>query len=189
MGERLEHAFRMSLIGRERRFRLGDDALEIDDGVGTQAIPFAGIAGIRLYKQSGASFGPTIRRTVLTLSDGGTVVLQSSHYVSLGTFEDRVESYRALAGALVARVTAANPQARVTVGHSWFAWSVWFALLVGALAVLALGAVLLVRRDFPVAALLYLGVVVAFVPLMWRVVSRSRPRLRDPRALPAGILD
>jgi hypothetical protein len=40
----------------------------------------------------------------------------------------------------------------------------WLALLVGALAVLALGAILLARRDFPIAAVLYVGIVAAFVP-------------------------
>lgn len=189
MAEMPLHAFRPTIFSRERRFRLTADALEIDDGVATRTVPYAGIAGMRIYKQPGAGFGPTIRRTVLRLPGGETMVLQSTHYIGFAKVEDRADSYRALVAALIECVMHANPSARVTVGHSWLAWTLWLAMLVGAVAVILLGVALMFRRDFPLAALLYVGIVVAFVPTMWRVVSTSRPRDGDPRALPAGILD
>ena len=183
------HAFRPTIFSRERRFRLAERALEFDDGASVRAIPYADVAGLRIYRQPGGGMGPTIRRTVLRLASGGTVVLQSTHYAGFAKIEDRAQSYRTLVAGLVERVLHANPQARVAVGHSPLAWSVWLALLVAAIAVIALGLVLLVRRDFPLAALVYVAVVVAFVPTLWRVVRTSRPREGDPRALPMGILD
>jgi hypothetical protein len=185
----IAHAFRPTIFSRERRFALGPSALEIDDGGAPRAIPYADVAALRIYRQPGGGFGPAIRRTVLSLASGATVVLQNTHYLGFAQIEDRTDSYRALVGALLERVLHANPLARVVVGHSRLAWSVWVALLAATLAVFALGFVVLWRGDFPVMALLYLGIVGAFVPVMWRVVRDSRPREADPRALPAGILD
>jgi len=189
MDEEVAHAFRPTIFSRERGFRLGADALVVDDGSERRTIPLAQITGVRVYKQPGAGFGPAIRRAVLTLAGGATLVVQSTHYLGFARTEDRAASYRAFVAALVARVARANPGARVTVGHSWLAWSMWLALLVGALAVLGLAAVLVASRDFPIAAVLYVGIVAAFVPTMWRVVRDSRPRASDPNALPAGLLD
>lgn len=183
------HAFRPTIFSRERTFRLRDDALVVDDGAAPRTIPLANVAAVRIYRQPGGGMGPAIRRAVVTLVGGDTLVVQSSHYLGFARIEDRAASYRALVGALVERVARANPAARVTVGHSWLAWSLWLALLVGAIAVLALGAIVLVQREFPLAVLLYVGIVAAFVPTMWRVVRDSRPRAGDPHALPVGIFD
>ena len=107
-----------------------------------------------------------------------------------GVVEDRAESYRAFVAALLERVAAANPGARVTIGHSWLAWSMWLMLLVGSLAVLLLGVALIVRRDFPLEAVLYRRHRRrARCRTTWRVVSTSRPRTGDVRALPPGTLD
>jgi hypothetical protein len=183
------HAFRPTIFARERTFRLGDDALVVEDGATTRTIPLASVVAVRIYKQPGGGMGPAIRRAIVTLAGGETLVVQSSHYLGFARIEDRAASYRAFAAALVERVLRANPSARITVGHSWLAWSLWLALLVGAIAVLALGAILLVQREFPLAALLYIGIVAAFVPTMWRVVRDSRPRAGDPHALPAAIFE
>lgn len=185
----IAHAFRPTIFARERSFRLRDDALVVDDGEAARTIPLAQVVAVRVYRQPGAGMGPTIRRAVVTLAGGESLVAQSTHYLGFARTEDRAGSYRAFVASLCERVARANPRARVTVGHSWLAWSMWLALLVGALAVLALGAVVLVREAFPLAALLYVGIVAAFVPTMWRVVRDSRPRPGDPNALPAGILD
>jgi hypothetical protein len=189
MEDDVVHAFRPTIFSRERGFRLGADTLVVDDGNNSRTIPLAQVAGIRVYKQPGGGLGPAIRRAIVRLADGATLVVQNTHYLGFARIEDRAASYRAFVAALVERVVRANPDARVTVGHSWLAWSIWLALLVAALAVLALGAILLASRDFPLAAVLYVGIVVAFVPTMWRVVRDSRPRASDPHALPAGLLD
>jgi hypothetical protein len=189
MDEGVAHAFRPTIFGRERRFRLAPHALEIEDGSTSRAIPYAAVSELRIARHPGAAFGPPIRRTVLRLASGGTVVLQSTHYVGLANVEDRSESYRALVEGLIGRVLHANPLARVVVGPSRLAWSMWLALLVATIGVIVLAVVVAWRREFPIAALLYLGIVAAFVPAMWRVLRGGLPREADPRALPAGILD
>ena len=189
MDQEVVHAFRPTIFSRERGFRLGADALVVDDGNGSRTIPLAHVAAVRVYKQPGAGFGPAIRRAIVRLADGATLVVQNTHYLGFARIEDRAASYRAFVTALVERVARANPAARVTVGHSWLAWSMWLALLVAALAMLALGVAVIASRDFPLEAVLYVGIVAAFVPTMWRVVRDSRPRVGDPHALPAGLLD
>lgn len=185
----LVHSFRPTVFSRERHYQLHDEALLWTDDEVQRSAALRDVASVRIYRQSGAGLGPTIRRAVLLLRSGDKVVLQSTHYVRFGVIEDRAGSYRAFVGALLERIVAANPQAKVIFGHSWLMWTIWLAVLIGAVLVLAGSLLLFITHDFPLEVLLYLGIIVAFLPVTWRVVSTSRPRVGNPQALPAGILD
>ncbi|HVF64106.1 MAG TPA: hypothetical protein VNE58_08935 [Casimicrobiaceae bacterium] len=186
----LVHAFRPSIFARERRYRLRDQTLLVDDGdAAERSVMLATVASIRIYRQDATKVGPAVRRAILHLASGETIVLQSDHYVRLFVIEDRAASYRAFVTALLERVIAAVPNVRVVVGHSWMAWMLWLVILAGAAVVLLAGGVMVAAAQSPLLVIPYLAIIVAFLPVTWRVVTKSRPRLADARALPAGILD
>jgi hypothetical protein len=131
--------------------------------------------------------GPSLRRAVLSLRSGRKLVLQGNSFARFGVIEDRGESYRRLVEALVQRIAAANPPVEVLVGPSTALWAFWLVVLIGSGIVLAAGLLLVAMGDFPLSAALYLGLVVAFVPLGWRVVAAGRSRRADPMQLPRTL--
>jgi hypothetical protein len=70
MEDEVAHAFRPTIFSRERAFRLGTETLVVDDGGARRTIALAQVAGMRVYKQPGAGFGPAIRRAIVTLAGG-----------------------------------------------------------------------------------------------------------------------
>lgn len=185
----LEHAFKATVFARERRYRLTGDALEWDDGEKHGAIALRDVVRVRVFRQPGGGMGPTMRRTIVHARDGGKVLLASNHYVSLGHIEDRADTYRPFVAALVERVAARNPQAVIQVGHHWLLWLTWLVLMVAAIFVTVLAAVIAFKGEAPWQAVIYVPLVLAYIPMALRIVGGSRPRRVDPHAMPAGTFD
>lgn len=184
-----EHAFRASVFSRERRYRLTVDALEWDDGEKRGSVPLRDVTQVRIFHQPGGGFTRTMRRTIVSTRSAGTIMLSSNHYVRLAKIEDRPESYLPFVEALVARVAAANPQARFVAGHGWGLWLLWLAVLIGSILVLALTVLVFLGGGAPWQAAIYVAILIGYLPIGWQVVRGSRPRIVDPRALPAGTFD
>lgn len=182
------HTVRPTVFSTLQQFRLDDDAVVCDDGRAVRRIAYTAAAQLRLFRFP-VAFGSTQRRAVLDSRDGVRLTIQSGHYVRLGVIEDRQRTYRPFVAALIDRLAAANPRLRVVVGQPWALWWVWLIVLLGSIAVIAGSAIAIALRQFPLSAALYVGLVLAFLPIGWRVVVRGRPREVDIGSLPTEALD
>jgi hypothetical protein len=139
------YEFRLSLARSVQHLVLTPEGIAGLEGT----IPFGEIVSIRLYSLPGMSslaFGTVaqpVRRCNLQLHNGKTVLLCSSHYVSLGNFEDRTESYRRFVAELLVRLRAANPAAQILSGMPPGIWWGWFLTFGGLSLILAAAALML----------------------------------------------
>ena len=180
------HAFKPGIASREQRYVLERDAIAWSDGTTERRTLLSDIGRIRLYAAP-SGMGPSLRRTVLSLKSGRKLVLQSNSYVRFGVVEDRGETYRRLVEALVRQVSATDSAVEILVGPPTALWAFWLVVLIGSALLLAAGALLAVRGDFPLSAALYLGLVVILMPLGWRFVAAGRARRADPMRLPDSL--
>ena len=114
----LQHTFRLGLRHPERTYRLASGALEWQDPRGCGRITYKEIDQIQLFKVRkfgvGGQTSALVSRCVLRARCGETITLAQDHYVSFGAREDRQRSFRLFTDVLVARVSTANPQVRIT---------------------------------------------------------------------------
>ena len=211
----LTHASRANIFQTEARWRLGADALVREGGEranapwyahaariflrvifpwggiriekgGPARFPYAGITELRL------SFDPTRfdtnrHRCDIKRNDGRTTIW-STHYVSVGEFEDRAATYTSLVRALVARVAAANPDCAFRAGKRPLVY--WaehtFLLAMSTLAVFVVAAV----GGSAISELVWLkiAIVAGMIPLALIYARKNRPRHFDPTTIPADVL-
>jgi Kdo2-lipid IVA lauroyltransferase/acyltransferase len=114
----LQHTFRLGLRHPERTYRMEPGAVEWQDPRGRGRITYAEIDQIYLFKVRKFGVGGQTRalmsRCVLRARSGETITLAQDHYVRFGAREDRLRSFRLFTDVLVARVSTANPQVRIT---------------------------------------------------------------------------
>ena len=131
------YQFRRSLIAHAQEYALTESALVWPGG----SAALADIQAVRIYSIPGLQMGgigniaSPSRRCAITLSSGDIIQLSSAHFLSPGRFEDRSPALIQFAAALVARVRAANPGARILSGMSPLLWWSW-VLIFGVLALL-----------------------------------------------------
>lgn len=187
--DELVHKFRANIFAREREYRLAEGSLDWSDGEKRGTVPLRDIVGIRIYQQPGAGMGPTMRRAIVRTRAGKTILLASNHYVRFAVIEDRAATYRPFITGLVQRLAVQNPQAKFLVGHAWGLWVTWLVLLFASVGMLILAVWVFVHEDFPWKAMLYIPIVLASVPAALLIVTRSRPRQVDPKAMPPGTFE
>lgn len=211
----LTHASRANIFQTDARWRLTADALEREGGEpadaprlahalrlflrlifpwggiriekgGPARFPYADIAELRL------SFDPTRfdanRHRCDIKSRDGRATLWSTHYVSIGEFEDRAVTYRSLACALVARVAAANPDCAFRAGKRPLVY--WaehtFLLAMSTLAVFVVASF----GGSAISELVWLkiAIVAGMIPLALIYARKNRPRRFEPSKIPDDVL-
>jgi hypothetical protein len=210
------HMSRANVFQREATWRLGADALEREGGEpadapwyahamrfylrllwpwsgiridrgGAARFPFRDIVEIRLLFDP-TRFDTRRHRCDVTLRDGTRATFWSTHYVSVGEFEDRGASYRPLVRALVARAAAASPRCAFRAGKKplvYWAEQIFLALMA---ALLVFVIALVGGSGLSELVLLKLAIVAALVPLALRYARKNRPRGFQPAAIPADAL-
>jgi hypothetical protein len=210
------HTSRWSVFQREATWRLTADALEREGGEpdkaplpariarfvlrfiipwmimkiepgGPARFPFTDIAEIRLAFEP-TRFDSQRHRCDITMRDGARVTIWSTHYVSVGEFEDRGETYAALARALIARVAAANPSAVFRAGKSPFTFWRQLVVLLIAFSALIYMIMLVGSAAFSGLVIVKLIIVAAFVPLLLRYIHKNRSGRFRPDAIPEDVL-
>ncbi len=188
------YRFRPSLMRKEETYRLSDVAL-VRTARGEEAgLPFADIRSVRIYgspglRTLGGTAAPDFQRCVVRPRRGHAMVLGSNHFLGLGRFQDRSQTFRPFVDALVQRVAAANPGATFIAGMPAPLWWTWILILLAVVVVTPLVVLLIIiglvearHIDPPlilVAALL-LGILFSLASYL-RTVRRNRPRRFDPR--------
>ena len=187
------YTLRLSRISEEATYRLGEDALQVTTPGGTKTLPLSEIGMVRIYESPGVTgftgqIAPAFVRCVIRPKRGRAIVLSSNHFIGLGRFEDRSATFRPFVDALVARVAATNPAAKLVAGMPPALWWTWVVLLsVVALVtpvfivaiVLELVAGRALKLPAIISTLIVIGTAAGFVSYA-RVVKRNRPRRLTP---------
>ena len=183
------HTVRANGLEYDGIWRLGPDALALTGGSTagpdvTVEFPYSAISEIRL------SFAPTRfdwarYRCDLRLANGQTIAILSTHYASIGDFEDRAASYVPLVRGLIARVAAANPACRIRAGKRPLVYFAEHAFLLAMMLLLALVIGLVGGVGLSGLVLIKLGILAAYIPLMIVYTRKNWPRRLAPAAIPA----
>ena len=181
------YAFTPRPHGREIRFMLREDALEVDDQRRVTRIPLAEIEEARLtfeprgsaMRGFGAKFVSRGRRSTSFTNLSWRSLIQVDH---------QNEAYRAFLAALLPAIGRANPNCRFAAGRPAPIW----ALFVIASGVMLLGvgyaAAMAAPRIGTLAGVVTIGFALAFAWLAIEMVGRNRPRLFAPDAPPRNVL-
>jgi hypothetical protein len=139
----LTYQFRLGLRRGVETYTLTEDVLTCSSG----DIPLREVVAIRVYTVPGSrsfTYGPLTlptRRCTIWSEKGHKIVLSSVHFVGFGRFEDRAESYVPFVRALVRRVAACAPGARLAAGMPlamWWSWAIAFGAMVAGIASIVL---------------------------------------------------
>jgi hypothetical protein len=178
----LTHTVRPNLFTKELTYRLEPDALSWSRGEKSGRVPYAAILRAHIYSQPPYR-GQTTRRTILRGKFPGKLTIQAMHYGGLGNVDDRADSYFPFVEALLARVEAANPALAVRVGQPWPLYVFFVVLFAFFILMVPLMILILFDGDGNLGALWGLLFVGVMLPMMWKLVSRGRPRKADAGAL------
>ena len=182
------HCFRSSLFQRERCWSLDGDALLCSENGRLEGVPLRDVVRIRIYRVP-PSIIPAMRRTILYLSTGDRVVLDSSHYARFGVIEDRGASYRSLIADVLRAISRLDPHVQVIVGPPLMLWLSWVVLLTALCIVVAFGVAVSFAGEFPMAGLFSFGIVIGFLPLAWKIVRRGCAHRVEVQSIPADVFE
>lgn len=214
--EPVAHRARASIFQREATWRLGSDALERAGGKAAKApwwahlarfvvrlmvpwaldpierggparFPYAEVKELRLCFDP-TRFDTARHRCNLRLADGRKARLFSTHYLTVGEFEDRAASYVPLVRGLVARIAAANPACRLRSGKSRFAYWAEHIFLLVMVAALVFVLFLVGGQGLSELAWVKLSIIVSFIPVMLLYTRKNWPRQFEPDAIPDDAL-
>ena len=185
--ERTAFAYRASMFGAAREFRLAGDGLEWTIGRQSGRIPFGAVRRLRM------SFKPANMQWQRFLTEvwaDGTPKLEivSTSWKSLVEQERLDQRYTAFVTELHRRIALAAAPARFERGRSPFLY--WPSLIVFA-GVALVAAMLIVRAlqsDAKGGAAFIAGFLVLFLWQGGNFFRRNRPGLYRPDALPAELM-
>ncbi len=173
--------------GRELRFALFPDALEVDDQRRTTRIPLAEVVAARLTYEPRNTMTRGFRLRLI-FANRRSVSFTNYSWRSLVETENRAVEFRAFLAALLPAIAQANPDCAFQAGRSR---PVWIALVVATAGMLiGLGWILaraLPQASFGAGALL-VAFAAAFAWIATDMAARNRPRRFAPDAPPADLL-
>jgi hypothetical protein len=183
---------RANVFEHEATWRLAPDALERIGGPtqnpkAVQRFPYRDVSELWL------SFAPTRfdrerYRCELRMRTGQRVRIFSTHYQSIGNFEDRAVTYVPFARGLVARVAGANPACRFRSGKSRLAYVLEHAFLLAALILLVLVIGMVGGANLSQLVMVKLAILAFYIPVAILYARKNWPRQFDARAIPEDVL-
>ena len=185
--ESLTHTVRKSLFHADWIFELRKDALYWRYGRWENKVPYTEIDSMNLT--TWASFAGDRYQCTVHRRRGRKVKITSHHYVGLGDFEDRSDTYAPFISELCRRVASANRDARFVAGSTglWL-FSVVLAVLmlcvgIGVVVVgLSEGVFSATGTVIPLMTMIMVG------PLVWKTVRNGAGGGFDPQHPPASVL-
>jgi hypothetical protein len=166
----------------EQSYELGPDALRFRSHSATQTIPYSDIESVRVIDY--ANMGEVHGQCTLKARGRRKLKIRSHHFLSLGAFENRTQSYAPFVCELCRRVHAANPQARFLNGSGWLQ-ILWLVVLgfSGIGWVMWLATIIEGGRSLEAVAGYFVGLSLATI-FSWRWFVRSKPNSFDPTQPP-----
>ncbi len=172
----ISYTCRPSLLSAEVTWTLTEDSIVSSTGT---CLPFGEIASIHLH-----GIGKGVHRCLIKPVHGRGISLLDRHYVRLGQFENRSDTFTPLIRLLLRRVAVANPAARLLDGMTFPLWLFWsvsllFLLMVIIVAAMVFAAGLVKGMGFWLGAVTVCSII-AFLalPTFWigRLLWRARAR-------------
>jgi len=187
----LTYSNRHHVLASEYSHRLGPDALEWSDGVRRNAVAYAKILSVHLYRlpdiRTVGSETPGAVRCRLQTTRGDAVTFGSVHHLSASETADRSDEMRRFLAELIRRVAAARPDAIFVHGMPPMRLGLGAALLLALPAAVVLALVArAMSHDAPLdlaAVVTVAGCLVVLINLAMPVahlLHRHRPRRFDP---------
>jgi hypothetical protein len=181
------YAYRPSLLGAAREFRLTDDGIDWAAGRKAGHIPFRNLRRLRLSYRP-ASMQSHRFMTELWAEGAPKLEILSSSWKSLVEQERLDKPYVAFVTELHRRIALAAPPARFEQGrHPLLYWPGLIAFVGVALAVAAL-IVRALQADAKGGAVFIGGFLVLFLWQGGNFFRRNRPALYRPESLPAELM-
>jgi hypothetical protein len=176
----------------ERQWRADDDALVTIDTAGSERrFAWKNMIAVRLCFEP-RRFRPFRYVLEFTPKKGRKITLDNAHYLGVGRFEDRSDTYTPFVRSAIERLRAVKPNMHALIGETPKRY--FFLLLV---SLFILGGIALALVTFPTpidglpyANLIKFGIILLMLPIFWRVLG-AMPKgvpLDDipKRALPPG---
>jgi hypothetical protein len=181
------YAYRPSLLGAAREFKLGSDGIDWASGRKSGHIPFRTVRRLRMSYRP-ASMQSHRFMTELWAEGAPKLEILSSSWKSLVEQERQDKPYAAFVAELHRRMARAAPPARYEQGsHPLLYWPGLFTF-VGVALGLALLTARALQADATGGAALIGGFLVLFLWQGGNFFRRNRPGLYRPEALPAELL-
>lgn len=189
-----EYKFRLSLLAQEKRYDLTERTLTCSDG---SLLDLADIGLIQIYNSypgGNARGAGSVGWSQCFIRPNGArfTTIVSRHYVRLGTFEDRAETYQPFVDALIAHTAVLNRDTAFVTGMPLALWWLWALALAGLALVgpLFMGLMLIPllgagALGIGVLAIAVIAASAIFLVSVVRPLSSSWPRRFDP-SLPAA---
>lgn len=133
-----EHQGRLSLAGKERTYTLGEDAIEWQEEGSAGRLPYTEVLDINLIAYHAAR--QRALQCKMSGRNGEKLYIRSLHYVGLGNFEDRTETYTPFVRDVLLKVAESAPDAKFTVGSTglWLVWLIFAVILAGVFALMVM---------------------------------------------------
>lgn len=176
------HSVRISMLAKDRTFRLGDDSLTWQEQGEEGAVMLDRIDEVNLITYAGPD--GTYGQCTVFAKPGKPLKLRSHHFRGFGSFEDRSDSYRAFVEALCAKLANRHPPLRFTSGNRAYV-VLWVMVLI--LCALAAFTVLVAFGNGDLSALYAIGGLIpigtaAIFAMVW--IRANRKASFDPEKPP-----
>lgn len=180
------HEVRNSLIDSTRHFGVEDDGLTWEEGDRRDSRRFQDIKSVHLIAYPG--YGGKHLQCTLTDRKGKKIKIRSHHYISLGNFQNRSQSYGPFVQLLTAGLGLHGQSVTFYCGSKIMraVWAVLFWLsilvLVGYLFAIIGGVAL------SWATIATIAIFVTLLPTSWAMIRQNKPETFDPNAPPPDFL-
>lgn len=171
-----------------RTYRLTDEALTWEEeGKPLDGVFFDEISEVRLAFAP-TRVAPNRYRAQIVLRRGGMVELFNLDYVGFANFAAHDADYAAFLTELHRRLAARGKNVVYRRGNTVAGYIFNVGLTVFIFVAIAFAFIFLVNVGGPGIAIVKLGIILFFVPLLVRYIRRARPGTYDPLALPRDVL-
>lgn len=173
---------RPHLIAGEQTYELEADAIRFLHRGATKVIPYADVKSVRVIDY--ANMGEVHGQCTVKTRGHGKLTIRSHHFLSLGAFENRSQTYDPFVRELCRRVHAANSDAQFLKGSGWiqvlwlvvlifsgFGWAMWLASVMDG------------AQDIETSIGFMMGLLATTV-ISWRWLVSSKPETFDPSQPP-----
>lgn len=169
-----------------KTWSLGENELIWEDEKGqSRSVPYSDIRSVRLrYEPTRAER----RRFAMRIDAVIELTITSIDYRGIYDFKDQAEDYREFVTAFHEKLHARNPNVKYLSGSKPFTYVLNWLLTFWILFMIAIAAFILMSSGLIWLVVVKLGLVIFFLPALFKLLNRNRPSSYDPTDIPKRLL-